>query len=165
MAWSPGCVIKQAPMLLEGKNEAFNPKESSLLRIFLFFKWEVWKGGEHSIPGWALTFASCSYLTPGLHFVRNVALKSCKIHVSSDLQPLQKGFPLWVKKTIYSIHTQKGVPRSWCASQHLLDSGCLKQFCSWQSQPWPISSVCPMLPQLFLLSFVKKASLCAQKTH
>lgn len=36
MTRSSGGVIKQAPMLLEGKNEAFSPKESTLLRIFLF---------------------------------------------------------------------------------------------------------------------------------
>lgn len=32
-----GCAIKQAPTLLDGKDEAFSPKESSLLRIFLFY--------------------------------------------------------------------------------------------------------------------------------
>lgn len=31
-----GCAIKHAPTLLDGKDEAFNPKECSLLRIFLF---------------------------------------------------------------------------------------------------------------------------------
>ena len=37
MALSLGCAIKQAPTFLEGKDEAFSPKESSLLRIFLFY--------------------------------------------------------------------------------------------------------------------------------
>lgn len=37
MAESPGCVIEQAPTVLEGQDEAFRPKESSLLSIFLFY--------------------------------------------------------------------------------------------------------------------------------
>lgn len=36
MTWSSVGAIKQAPTLLEGKNETFRPKESTLLRIFLF---------------------------------------------------------------------------------------------------------------------------------